>query len=195
MNPLASQSAAPDTHFHTLRQTRSMFSSLAELILHSYRGSLLRLTLRGLRSCYHRIRFERSIRGTLRFDVVRRCVPQVPCSDSRNELQFCSRSIQSLEQVRPYMTIADAEVFLQGWFQAVRWYAHLDSESRRSQQGAYITATDNGFVRSDRSLVRTVLESVPKPDARQYPASQPVVIRSETSVAHRTDDCTGNCTR
>src|SRR5438067_643574 len=109
---LPSQSAMPYTRFCTLRQTRSMFSSLAEGILRSYRGSLLRLALRGLCSCYHRIRFERSIRGTLRFDAVRRCVPQAPCSDSRNEMQFCSRSIRSLEQVRPYMTLADAELFL-----------------------------------------------------------------------------------
>lgn len=140
MNALASQLATPDTRFYTLRQRRSMFSSLAEWILRSYRGSLLRLVLRGLRSCYHRIRFERSIRGTLRFDAVRQSIPQVPFSGSQNEMQFCTRSIQSLELVRPYMTLADGELFLQGWFQAVRWYAHLDSQSGKSGQNSSHTS-------------------------------------------------------
>ena len=137
---LKCQTVKPDTRFYTSRQTRSMFAVLAERILRSYRGSLLRLALRGLCSYYHRIRFERSIRGTLRFDVVRRCVPRVPCSDSRNEMQFCSRSIQSLERVRPYMTLADTELFLQGWFQAARWYARLDSQSGKSEQNSSRTS-------------------------------------------------------
>src|SRR6266446_2499233 len=130
MTALLSQSAAPGIRVRTLSQKRPMFSSLAEKILRSYRGSLLRLALRGVRSCYHRIRLERSIRGTLKFDAVRRSIPQVPCSGSRNEMQFCTRSIQSLEQVRPYMSLADAELFLQGWFQAARWYAQMGSASR-----------------------------------------------------------------
>jgi len=140
MNASASQSAKPDTRFYTLCQRPSMSSSLVEVILRSYRGSLLRLVLRGLRSSYHRIRFERSIRGTLRFDAVRQCVPQVPCSDSRNEMQFCSRSIQSLERDRPHMTLADEELFLQGWFQATRWYAHLDSQFGKSEQNSSHTS-------------------------------------------------------
>src|SRR5258708_26246401 len=127
MTVLVSQSAAPDTHFDTSRQTPPIFSSLDETILRSYLGSLLRLALRGLRSCYHRIRLERSIRGTLKFDAVRQSIPKVPCSGSRNEMQFCTRSIQSLEQVRPYMSLADAELFLQGWFQAARWHAQMGS--------------------------------------------------------------------
>ncbi len=172
-NSLVPQSAEPDSRVYTLRQTRSMLSSLAQGILHSYRGSLLRLVLRALGSSYHRSRFERSLRGTLKFDAVRQSIPKVPCSDSRNEMRFCSRSIQSLEQVRPYMTLADAELFLQGWFQAARWYAHLDSESRRSQQEAYIT-TDSGFGQSDRNLVRTAPESVPESVGQQHRASQPV---------------------
>jgi hypothetical protein len=71
---LKSPSAKPYSHFYILRQRRSMLSSLAERIFRSYRDSLLRLVLRGLSSCYHRIQFERSIRGTPRFDAVRRCV-------------------------------------------------------------------------------------------------------------------------
>jgi hypothetical protein len=136
MDVLASQSGEPGIRFCMLRQKRSTFSALAERILRSYRGSLLRRILRGLCSCYHRIRFEQSIHGTLRDDAVRQSVPLVPCSDSRNEMQFCSRSIQSLEQVRPYMTLADVELFLQGWFQADRWYAHLDRQSGKSGQNS-----------------------------------------------------------
>src|SRR5450631_1571664 len=172
MNSLASQSAKPDIRVRTLSQKRSIFSSLAQWILGSYRGSLLRLALRGLSSYCHRMDFERSLRGTLRFDVVRQSIPQVPCSGSRNEMQFCTRSIQSLERVRPYMSLADAELFLQGWFQASRWYAHLGSEPRRSEQEPYITTTENGFDQSDRNLVRTVPASVPEPDAQLHRASR-----------------------
>jgi hypothetical protein len=131
---LIAQSVKPDVRWRILPVKRSTSSTLVERLHRSYRGSLLRLVLRGLCSCYHRMRFERSLRGTLRDDAVRRSVPLVPCSDSRNEMQFCTRSIQSLERVRPYMTLADGELFLQGWFQAARWYAHLDSESRKAQQ-------------------------------------------------------------
>jgi|ERR1700733_2725714 hypothetical protein len=133
---LASQSAAPEIRVCRLSQKRSIAAVLAEEILRSYRGSLLRLVLRGLRSSYHRIRFERSIGVTLRFDAARRCVPQVPCSDSRNEMQFCSRSTQSLERVRPHMTLADGELFLQGWFQAAQWHGRLDSQSGTSGQNS-----------------------------------------------------------
>lgn len=144
LNALASQSAAPGIRVCTLSQKRSILSSLGEWIARCYRGSLLRLALRGLCSYYHRIRFERSIRGTLRFDAVRQSIPRVPCSGSRNEMQFCTRSIQSLEQVRPYMTLADAEVFLQGWFQASRWYAHLDNVSGKSGQNSSHTPEGDG---------------------------------------------------
>jgi hypothetical protein len=131
---LASQTVTSGIRACTLSQKRSMLISLGGWILGLYRGSLLRLALRGLCSCYHRIAFERSLRGTLRFDAVRQSIPQVPCSGSRNEMQFCTRSIQSLEQARPYMTLADGELFLQGWFQAARWYAHLDNQSGKAQQ-------------------------------------------------------------
>ena len=169
-NALASQSAKPETRFCTLSQKRSTLSALAEEILRSYRGSLLRQVLRVLRSSYHRIRFERSICGTLRFDLVRQCVPQVPCSDSRNEMQFCSRSIQSLEQARPYMTLADAELFLQGWFQAARWYAHLDSQSGKSGPNSSHTSEDAPILR--RALVvrqstkRDRLDPLPSRESR-----------------------------
>ncbi|SRR5258708_37548717 len=139
LTALASQSAAPGSRFCTLSQKRPTLSFLGGLTARFYRGSLLRPVLRGVCSCYHRICFERSIRGTLRFDAVRQSIPQVPFSDSRNEMQFCTRSIQSLERVRPYMTLADGELFLQGWFQAVQWCAHLDNESRRSQQGSQVS--------------------------------------------------------
>jgi hypothetical protein len=147
MDPLVSLSAGPEIRFCTLRPRRSMFSSLAGWILRSYRGSLLRLILRGLRSSYHRIRFERSIRGTLRDDAVRQSVPLVPCSGSRNEMQFCTQSIRSLEQVRPYMTLADVELFHQGWFQASRWHAHVDSQSGKSGQNSSHTSEGAAILR------------------------------------------------
>lgn len=136
---ITKQSDVPDTRSCTLSQKLSTLAFLGQWTLRWYRGSLLRLVLCGLRSLFYRIRFERSLCGTLRFDAVRQSIPQVLCSGSRNEMQFCTRSIQSLERVRPYMTLGDAELFLQGWFQATRWYAHLDSESRKVQQESSVS--------------------------------------------------------
>jgi hypothetical protein len=141
---LKSQSAKSCIRFCTLRQQCSMFLSLAEWMSHSYRGSLLRLTLRGPSSCYHRIRFERAIRGTPRFDAVRRCVGQAPSFDSRNKMQFCSRSIRSLEEACPCLTLGDAELFLRGRFRAARCYAHLDSQSGKSEQNSPHTSESAG---------------------------------------------------
>lgn len=147
MAVLESPSAEHETLAYILRQRRSTFEPLAGWILRSYRDSLLRSVLRVLCSSYHRIQFERSIYGTLRFDAVRQCVPQVSCSDSRNEMQFCSRSIRSLEEARPYLTLSDEELLLQGWFQASRWYAHLDSQSRKSERNSSRTS-DGGAILS-----------------------------------------------
>jgi hypothetical protein len=121
-------------HSYILQPKRSKLAFLCEWILRWYRDSLLRLVLRACRSCYHRIRFERRVSGSLVLDEVRQSIPQVACGDSRNEMQFCTRSIQSLEQGRPYLTLADAELFLQGWFQADRWHAHLGSEACKPEQ-------------------------------------------------------------
>ena len=55
------------------RSTVTFFIPTARSTLRSTAG---RIALRGLCSCYHRIRFERSLRGTLKFDAVRQSVPR-----------------------------------------------------------------------------------------------------------------------
>ncbi len=87
--------------------------------------SLLRLVLRESRSGYYRILSSRSRRTVLNFAEVRRSLPRVDCSDSRNELQFCSASIEKLSDDRPYLTLEDCRIFAEGFFLAEKWYAHM----------------------------------------------------------------------
>ncbi len=155
----------PYIRFRILPRRYPSWSFHRERTRRWYQRSVVRLAIRCLCSCYHRMAFERSSRGTLRDDAVRRSVPLVPCSDSRNEMQFCTRSIQSLEQARPYITLADAELFLQGWFQAARWYAHLDSESRKARQMESSAYPDSG---NSMPLV-TVQQSTTRDRSNQLP--------------------------
>jgi hypothetical protein len=92
--PTTGQSVAPAFRVCTLSQKRPILSALAGGMLRLYRGSLLRLALCGLRSCYHRNRFERSIHGTLKFDAVRQSIPQVPSARWHAHLDSESRRSQ-----------------------------------------------------------------------------------------------------
>lgn len=115
------------------------FSSLAVLLASLrlwFHFSLLRSVLCQLRSCYYCILMTRRLCCALNFEKVRQSLPRVPCSDSHNEMQFCTASIQSLQAVRPYLTIADVELFLQGWFLSEQWFRHMGSESHSEQRAS-----------------------------------------------------------
>jgi hypothetical protein len=45
------------------------------------------------------------------------------------------------------MTLADGELFLQGRFQAARWYAHFDSQSGKSGQNSSRTSEGAAILR------------------------------------------------
>lgn len=98
-----------------------------------YHYSLPRLVLIELRSAYHRILSSRCRRMALNYAEVRRSLPLVPCSDSRNEMQFCSDCIRKLSAERPYLTLADCRLFVEGFFLSERWYAHLGTLRRNEQ--------------------------------------------------------------
>jgi hypothetical protein len=49
-------------------------------------------------------------------------------------MQFCIASIQNLKATRHYLTIADVELFLQGWFLSEKWFRRMDKESHTAQQ-------------------------------------------------------------
>jgi len=112
--------------------------TLLETVFSSFRGryrkSLLRLILLESRSALYRIWSERRRSGVLDFAEIRRSLPRVSCSDSRNEMQFCSASIRALSEDRAYLTLEDLRLFLEGWFLAEQWYAHSGTGDRNAQQ-------------------------------------------------------------
>jgi hypothetical protein len=122
---------------HSGSRPRSISSLLLGVVRRWYHHSLLRSVLLELRSSLHRIQLLRRFRGCLNLQMVRQSIPQVPCSGSRNEMQFCTAGIQSLQEARPYLTIADVELFCQGWFLAEKWFHHsMGSESRSGVSGS-----------------------------------------------------------
>ena len=96
--------------------------------------SILRQVLLETRSVAHRISWSRCRRTALNFAEVRRSVPQVPCSGSRNEMQYCTASIQRLSQERPYPTLSDYRLFVEGFFLAEKWFHHMGKEYRNAHQ-------------------------------------------------------------
>ena len=98
--------------------------------------SLLRQVLVETRSLAHRISLRRDGRTVLNYAEVSQSLPQVPCSHSRNAMQFCSAGIKELSRDRPYLTLGDLRLFVQGFFLAEKWYVHRDTECRNVQQGS-----------------------------------------------------------
>ncbi len=96
--------------------------------------SVLRLVLREVRSMGYRIWLSRCTPTVLNFAEVRQSLPLVSCSDSRNEMQFCSASIQMLSVERPYLTLADMRLVLAGFFLAEKWFLHMGMRCQSEQQ-------------------------------------------------------------
>lgn len=102
-------------------------------------GSGLRSLAREIGSCYQRIRLTRKNKwgDGLLFDRVCQSLPPLPeCGDLAGT-QSCIAGIQKLEESRPYLTTADVELFLQGWFQAERSFRRTqDREGNRTGCGS-----------------------------------------------------------
>ena len=74
-----------------------------------------------IRSCYRRILLRRKIGSLLSPEAVRRSIPPMGLSSgspSRIGTQICIEGIQALSKERPWLTLPDIELFLQGWFRA-----------------------------------------------------------------------------
>jgi hypothetical protein len=165
---IAKADAANQTHFNTeapsvilqekyrisrdapsRRQTLSSlaFALLPGTVRHWFHFSLLRQVLLETRNLAHRISLSRRTRTVLNYAEVRQTLPQVACSDSRNEMQFCSASIQKLSSERPYLTLADLRLFAAGFFLAEKWFLRMDNQYRNEQQDSQKTSEGAAILR------------------------------------------------
>ena len=135
----------------------SKLKSLRATVLRWSQRAGLRLVLREFRSCHHRIRLlQKSSAGTegLLFEDLRRSLRLPTSSDNCIERQPYILGIRTLEKDRPWTTLGDIELFLQGWFLAEQWY----SRSLGKERGATIPAS---------SVLHRASNSMPHPVVRQ----------------------------
>jgi hypothetical protein len=95
--------------------------SLRESVLRGCHALGLLLVLREIRSCYHPILLQWKSRQTLALQSVLASVPDLwrfaDCGDPIDRHSYIL-GIQALEKERPWLTLGDFELYLQGWFQA-----------------------------------------------------------------------------
>jgi|SRR5579872_368804 len=118
---------------------------VAQRLRRWFHFSLIRLALLESRSAYYRIRSERCNAMALEFQEVRRSLPQVSCSDSRNETQYCTASITKSSEDFPYLTLGDYRLFAAGFFQAEKWFLRTGMQCRNGQQDSPI-ASSQGII-------------------------------------------------
>lgn len=104
---------------YSAHRRHSIFSALRASVLWWCHTVGLRLVLLELRSLRIRILLQRQNGiGVLDFEAVRRSVPPICACDSPTENNTYIAGIRTLKADRPWMTLGDCELFLQGWFQA-----------------------------------------------------------------------------
>ena len=119
--PLGGLGQLQDVPSRTKRAARSIAELLLGIAHRLCPGFSVRLIAREIGSCYQRIRLSRKNKwdtSGLLFEQVRRSIPLCEDSSHSMESQSYIRHIRMLMQERPYLTLADVELFVQGWAQA-----------------------------------------------------------------------------
>jgi hypothetical protein len=111
----------------------SMMAALRLSVLWWFRVVGLRLLQLELRSLRFRIQQQWKRRlDALYFEAVRETVPPLCACESPIESNSYIAGIRTLRVVRPWLTLYDYELFLQGWFQAEKCASRIgDTESHR----------------------------------------------------------------
>jgi hypothetical protein len=104
----------------------------------------LRLVLSEIYSCYRRILLGRKSKwdtsGLNLAEVLASC-PKVTFPRSCSGNLAYSMCMRALEKERPYLTLADSELFAQAWFQAARFFrGNADTLSCAGQQFPFATS-------------------------------------------------------
>lgn len=113
----------PDDRVHIRFHQVSTWASLQGTVLSWFHAVGVRPVLLEICSCYHRILLRRKIGSSLSPEAVRQSLPSLaPRCDSASQIggHSCIEGIQALSKERPWLTLADCELYLQGWFQAER---------------------------------------------------------------------------
>jgi hypothetical protein len=111
--------------------------ALLGAVLDWYHFSLLRQVLRESRNAVYRIFLPRCRWTVLNFADVEQSLPDVSLEDSQNQMQFCTASIQKLSEERPYLTLVDMRLVVEGFLLADKWFLRTDTECRTEQQDSY----------------------------------------------------------
>jgi len=109
---------AADAQRRTGRCLGATLSFLRRTLRQWCRGRGLQLVWSELCSCYRRIRLSRKNKWGLAGLPLREFADQAPAGSSRDRMELCTESIQTLWLSRRYLTLADVEIFLQGWLAA-----------------------------------------------------------------------------
>jgi len=102
-----------------------------------YRWVGLQIVFSEVCSCYHRIQLGWKTRCShLSFEAVERSCPPLSLSahDSRMEMQPYIRGIQALNAQRPWLSLGDSEIYLQGWFHARQVLCRTKDNGHQSTQ-------------------------------------------------------------
>src|ERR1035438_3886770 len=125
-----------DGRVHIRFHQVSTWASLRGTVLSWFPAVGVRPVLLEICSCYHRILLRRKIGSSLSPETVRQSLPSPATGcDSASQIgrHSCIQGIQALSKERPWLTLPDIELFLQGWFGAERCIrGTLDSRENTS---------------------------------------------------------------
>jgi len=110
-----------------LSRPASMMASLRKAVPSWCRRFALLSVPREMRSLYHRIALQKRTGPILMYQSVRQSLPHLELCDQPAEPP-CSYGIRALAKARPWLTIADCEIFLQGWFQSEQYRTRMGNQ-------------------------------------------------------------------
>jgi len=131
----SSQSGAP---FRKRCRVHSKWEILFQRLYSLYRTVGLQIILSEGRSCLGRIQLRwKTRRDPLLYQEVRRSCPVLVLNadESRIEMNPYTRGIETLNENRPWLSLGDIEIYLQGWFAAQAVLCrNVNSEHQTTEQ-------------------------------------------------------------
>lgn len=127
---------------NTQRQQGSTWRLRLRAGLLSYRYAGWPIVRSELHSCLHRIGLRWKTKSSvLLFEAVAESCPSLELSDhdSQIEMRPYIRGIQALCEDRPWMSLGDIELYLQGWFQAQRVLHGMKDTEPQSAERPVVT--------------------------------------------------------